>query len=140
MTSELLKLQTIFTKALNEIFADFDHSKTDEILDNRDFTSFADLWTNAYNEIKQDAIKQVDKEKTDDIRKEIFRMTFSKTYSSDLSAYISEDFELISSYLLTNVTNKWATSLCATYFDNKIPQGELKNIDKTLKELINTQS
>lgn len=140
MTSELLKLQTVFTKTLNEIFADFDNSKTDEILDNRDLTTFSDLWTTAYNEIKQNVINPVDKKKIDEIRKEIFMMTFSKTNSSDLSAYITEDFELISSHLLTHDKNNWVTSLCATYFDKKIPQGQLKNMETTLKELINKQN
>ena len=140
MTSELLKLQTIFTIALNEIFVDFDKSKTDEILDNRDFTTFSDLWTNAYNEIKQTVINPVDKNKIDEIRKDIFMMTFSKTNSSDLSAYITEDFELISSYLLTHDKNTWVTSLCATYFNKEIPEGELIKIDQTLKELINAQN
>ena len=140
MTSELLKLQTFFTKALNEIFIGLVISKTDDILDNRDLTTFFFFLTTAYNEIKQNVINPVDKNKIDEIRKEIFMMTFSKTNSSDLSAYITEDFELISSHLLTHDKNNWVRSLCATYFDKKIPQGELKNIDKTLKELINTQS
>ena len=63
-------------------------------------------------------------------------MTFSKTNSSDLSAYISEDFELIASHLLANTNNTWVTSLCATYFEKKIPQGELRSMKTSLKEFI----
>lgn len=125
---------------MNEIFIDFDASSTDDILDNRDLTTFSDLWTNAYNDTKQSIINSDDKNKIDEIRKEVFMATFSRTNSSDLSAYISEDFELISAHLLTNDNNKWVTSLCATYFDKKIPQGELKQVDRTLKELINAQN
>lgn len=140
MNSELLKLQTNFRKSVNEIFIDFDTDLTDNILDNRDLTAFSDLWTNAYEQTKQTAFNSDDKSKIDEVRKEIFMTTFSKTNSSDLSAYISDDFELIASHLLTNDNNNWVTSLCATYFDKKIPQGQLKQVDKTLKELINAQT
>jgi hypothetical protein len=136
MTSELLKFGAIFMKSLSEIFVDFDTSSNDEILDNRDLTEFSDCWVNAFEETKQNKIHLADKKKIDKMRKEIFMMVISKTNSSDLSAYITEDFELIASHLLTNVNNTWVASLCASYLNKNIPQGQLKKIDKTLKELI----
>ncbi len=66
-------------------------------------------------------------------------LIIEETDSSDLAAYISDDFELISYHLLTNDKNSWVTSLCASYFEKKIPQGELILKEKTLNELINLQ-
>jgi hypothetical protein len=125
---------------LREIFIDFDTSLIDEILDNRDSNAFSDLWANAFEETEKETLNREEKKKMDKIRKEIFMMTISKTNSSDLSAYITEDFELIASHLASNSKNTWVASLCATYLNKKIPQRKLKQIDVTLKELIDAQS
>ena len=134
--TELVKFERLFRKSLETIFLNFDIEKADEILDNRDLTEFADLWTVADQEIENDLISLADKTQIDEARKKIFMWTLKQTSSSDLSAYISDDFDLIASHLLGRDKNYWVTSLCATYFDNKIPEGQLEMTSKTLKELI----
>lgn len=136
MTPEITQLHNLFMKSLNKIFAHFEVDTTDAILDHRDLTEFADLWTIAHKEIENTPIDSEDKNLIDQARKEIFMLTFSKTNSSDLSAYISEDFELIASHLVSKDQNTWVTSLCATYFSHTIPTGELAITNQTLKRLI----
>ncbi|MDC1161891.1 hypothetical protein OAT18_00460 [Tenacibaculum sp.] len=63
-------------------------------------------------------------------------MIFRKTESDDLSAYITEDFELIANHIVSS-ENNWVTSLCEYYFNGKIPNGKLELSNKTLTELIN---
>lgn len=140
MTPELTQLHNLFMKSLNKIFTHFEVDTTDGILDHRDLTEFADLWTIAHQEIENNPIDSEDKNLIDQARKKIFMLTYSKTNSSDLSAYISEDFELIASHLLSKDQNTWVTSLCATYFSHTIPTGELAITGQTLKGLIGEQS
>lgn len=136
MTTELIQLHHLFIESLNKIFAHFEVDTTDDILDHRDLTEFADLWTIAHKEIENNPIDFEDKNLIDQARKEIFMLTFSKTNSSGLSAYISEDFELIASHLLGKDQNTWVTSLCSTYFSHTLPTGELAITGQTLKGLI----
>ncbi len=136
MAYELEQLQRFFISSLEQILTDLDVALIDEILDDRDFTSFSQSWEDAFGHIEEKKFTVDEKNNIDKTRQEVFMMTFSKTNSSDLSAYISEDFELIASHLLANTNNTWVTSLCATYFEKKIPQGELISIKTSLKEFI----
>jgi hypothetical protein len=65
-----------------------------------------------------------------------FCVHFKATGSSELPAYISDDFGLISSYYIHDIENSWVTHLLYTYLNHQIPQGELMKTDKTIKELI----
>ena len=77
------------------------------------------------------------KEKISEARKEIFILTYQKTNSSDLSAYISDDFDLICLQYLSETDNEWVNKLYATYLNREIPQGILKNISLNMNDLIN---
>ncbi len=71
MTSELLKLQTIFLKSISEILEDLDESSIDNVLNNRDLDLFSDVWINAFNNTKQNVINEDDKKLIDEVRKEV---------------------------------------------------------------------
>lgn len=128
-------LQNLFITSLEKILKDLEEADIDQILDNRDLHVFSDAWTSAYKEIKIKPVTIEEQEQIDVVRKDIFMRVFSKSESSDLSAYISDDFELICFHLLGSDKNTWVTALCAEYFNNQIPQGELVSQTKTLKEM-----
>src|SRR5690554_2552060 len=137
MQTELENFGHRFIETLKTIFENTDLEKIDEVLDNRDDDVFSGEWTKAYSQIKNTVVEKEDKVKIDKIREEIFMLTIRKTHSSDLSAYISDDFDLIWLHYLNKTQNNWIEKLIATYFEHEIPQGILKNTDKKLDDLIN---
>lgn len=136
MTEEINKLEAVFNQSLKTVFESITPEKIDEILDNRDSAEFSDEWMKAYQAIEEKSLDEETEDKISDIRKEIFISTFKTTDSSDLPAYISDDFGLICSYHIHQIENSWVTNLLFTYLHHQIPQGELMKTEKTMKELI----
>ena len=137
MNDQLDKLRHNFFEILKSILENIDIENIDDILDNRDNDEFSELWTNSYNQIKKISLESEVKEKISEARKEIFILTYQKTNSSDLSAYISDDFDLICLQYLSETDNEWVNKLYATYLNREIPQGILKNISLNMNDLIN---
>ena len=137
MNNQLDKLRHNFFEILKSILENIDIENIDDILDNRDNDEFSELWTNSYNQIKKISLESEVKEKISEARKEIFILTYQKTNSSDLSAYISDDFDLICLQYLSETYNEWVNKLYATYLNREIPQGILKNISLNMNDLIN---
>lgn len=136
MKEEINKLEAVFNQSLKTALDHITSEKIDEILDKRDSTEFSDEWMKAYQEIEEKSLDEETEDKISDIRKEIFISTFRTTGSSDLPAYISDDFGLICSYHVHQIENRWVTNLLFTYLHHQIPQGELMKTEKTMKELI----
>lgn len=136
MTEEINKLEAVFNQSLKTVFERITPEKIDEILDNRDSAEFSDEWMKAYQAIVEKSLDEETEDKISDIRKEIFISTFRTTGSSDLLAYISDDFGLICSYYIHQIENSWVTHLLFTYLHHQIPDGELLKTEKSIKELI----
>lgn len=117
----ITELEKEFIKSLEIILNNIDNEKIDETLDNRDDEVFSDAWTSAYGQTKNNTIKPELRTEINRIRKEIFMLVYQKTNSSDLSAYISDDFELIAFHLLDNTSNIWVSDLHRWYVKNEIP-------------------
>ncbi|WP_159019539.1 hypothetical protein [Algibacter sp. L3A6] len=127
---EIEKLTNKFIISLESILKRIELKSIDDILDSRDSDLFSSQWIKAWNEMSAEKIN-LERE-----LEEIFKLVFRKTESDDLSAYITEDFELIANHLKLG-ENKWVTSLCNSYFNGKIPEGKIKASNKTLVELLN---
>lgn len=136
MTEKLNKLEAVFKETLKAVLYNTNSDKIDEILDNRETPEFLDPWMEAYHAIGERKIDQETQDKIADIRKDIFVTIFRITQATSLPAYISDDFELISSYYLHNMESKWVNNLLSAYVDHKIPQGKLIATDKTMNELL----
>lgn len=136
MIEKLKKLEAAFNTSLKAVLNNIDPEKTDEILDHRDSSTFSEAWMGTYQAVQEKIVDEEVEDALTQIRKEIFISIFKATGSSELSAYISDDFGLISSYYIHNIENSWVTNLLFTYLNHQIPQGDLLTTDKTLKELI----
>jgi hypothetical protein len=136
MTEKISALESVFMESLQAVLPYITSEKIDEILDNRDSSEFSDILMKTYQAIEEKPIDEETEDKISDIRKKIFVSTFRTTGSSDLPAYISDDFGLICSYYIHQVEDSWVTRLLFTYLNHQIPQGELMKTEKTMKELI----
>ncbi|WP_079242973.1 hypothetical protein [Chryseobacterium indologenes] len=137
MTTEKINiLEAVFNQSLKAALGNITLEKIDEILDNRDSAEFSDELMKAYQLIEEKPFDEETEDQISGIRKEIFVSTFRSTGSSDLPAYISDDFGLICSYYIHQIENSWVTNLLFTYLHHQIPQGDLMKTEKTIKELI----
>lgn len=136
MKDKINKLEAAFNESLKAALHNINSEKIDEILDNRDLPEFSDAWMKAYQAVDEETIDEETEDAITHIRKEIFISIFKTTGSSELPAYISDDFGLISSYYIHDIENSWVTNLLFTYLNHQIPQGDLMNTEKTVKELI----
>ncbi len=138
MNKAIQQLGDLFRKSTQNIIANIED--IDAILDNRDLDAFSDPWNEAYRETAQTEISSQETQQISNIREAVFLQIMSKTKSSDLSAYVSDDFELICLHLLTGSKNKWVAALCRMYFNNQIPQSELSMSYQTLTEFVKEQA
>ncbi|AZA48776.1 hypothetical protein EG346_11590 [Chryseobacterium carnipullorum] len=136
MIQELNQLGIIFRQSLEITLSTIGHEDIDLILDNRDEAEFSNAWTQAYQSFEQKIMGPEIKTTIDEIRKEMFMLTFGITKSSDLSAYISDDIDLICSCYVHGGENNWIAHLLFTYLHHQIPQGKLIETDQTLNDLI----
>ncbi|REC63047.1 hypothetical protein DRF65_07410 [Chryseobacterium pennae] len=136
MTKKIHKLEAAFNKSLKAALQNIDPENIDEILDNRDLPKFSDAWMKAYHAVEEKVTDEETEDAITHIRKEMFISVFKATGSSELPAYISDDFGLISSYYIHDIENSWVTHLLFTYLNHQIPQGELLTTDKVMKNLI----
>lgn len=104
----------------------------DELLDLRDAKVFDKRWMEVYKDIEslKDEIK--DRKLIDKIRKEAFFKANILSNSSELAAYVSDDFELISEALEIGYNDKWLNGLFNCYLSNIFPCGEIKMYEKDL--------
>lgn len=136
MTEKISILEAVFNESLQAALHNMTSEKIDKILDNRDSAEFSEAWMKTYQTIEEKSVDEETEDKISNVRKEIFISTFRTTGSSDLPAYISDDFGLICSYYIHQIENTWVTHLLFTYLNHQIPQGDLMKTDKTMKELI----
>ncbi|UKB80610.1 hypothetical protein [Chryseobacterium sp. MEBOG07] len=136
MTEKISILEAVFNESLQAALHNMTSEKIDKILDNRDSAEFSEAWMKTYQAIEEKSVDEETEDKISNVRKEIFISTFRTTGSSDLPAYISDDFGLICSYYIHQIENTWVTHLLFTYLNHQIPQGELMKTDKPMKDLI----
>lgn len=112
----------------------------DSLLDARDADEFATPWTNAYNAISEtynvSGFNESEKGRIDKIREHLFKRIDRQTKVSDLSSYVSDDFDLILKCLLTGTENTWVNALWLSYKNGNIPSGALNDVSGELKDLV----
>lgn len=112
----------------------------DDLLDERDEDGFAQPWTKSYNTINKayidSGLTDAYKARIDKIREYTFKRVYKETESSDLSSYLSDDFDLILKAMLTNSQDSWVNALWQVYTEGQIPKGVLENAPGDLKDLI----
>ena len=108
----------------------FNNLDEDIVLDMRDRSEFEDEWLRVSNILDEIKVDSKNDELIYEIRKHSFINVYNITKSDELSAYISDDFELISKAIVLGYNDKWLNSLILSYADFKFPYiiSELTNL------------
>lgn len=97
----------------------------DEILAYRDLPQFDDLWIEKYKliseKMKFSPLSTKERFKIDVVREFAFKCVYNQTHSSDLSACVSDDLELILNFYALNIDDIFIENLSNTYLDKNFP-------------------
>jgi hypothetical protein len=142
MKQKIIKVREKLTTILDEIIiklGSLNEEAIYEILDSRETEPFDSNWVGAYEVLKQQLENFNENEKKEldefleEIRKEAFIKTMKAFQSSDLAAYVSDDFEMIGKALIIEFTNSFIDSLLNIYDSGIVPD----NISIAMYELEN---
>ncbi len=115
------KLNELLMKVNEPGFFDFLlHLNIDDALDKRDGNEFEMQWMSCFDKLKDVFFSDDDTEMIDKIREVSFKLSFRVCGNSDISAYISDDFEMISKSLLLDNCEYWPIN----YLLNRYLKGE----------------
>ncbi|WP_380184772.1 hypothetical protein [Kalamiella sp. sgz302252] len=102
------KLNDIFIKISVATFFDFlKKLDIDESLDARDEDPFDSQWMDNFNRLENESFDKDDLNIINKIREYVFKESFRVVESDEISARISDDFELIAKDLALNEKNSW---------------------------------
>lgn len=111
---------------INQEYCDEDFANA--YLDQRDTDPFDAKWVQADKQLEANTAQHFSKEETQEIeeiktkwRTAFFEKVIKKTHHADLSAYISEDIELITGYMLTGIENDFVRGMIEAFENNELP-------------------
>ncbi|WP_160690393.1 hypothetical protein [Clostridium sp. C2-6-12] len=140
MKQKIIKVREKLTTILDEIvikLGSLNEEAIYEILNSRETEPFDSNWVKAYETLQQqlENLNENEKKELDEfleeIRKEAFIKTMKDSQSSDLAAYVSDDFEMIGAALINEFTNSFIDSLLNIYASGIVPD----NISIAMYEL-----
>lgn len=135
MKQRIIKVREKLTSILDEIIislGNLDEEAVYEILDSRETDPFDSNWVEAYEDLKQhlENFNENEKKELDEflkeIRKEAFIKTIKASQSSDLAAYVSDDFEMIGTALILEFSNSFIASMLNSYDLGIVPDNLIK--------------
>ena len=135
MKQQTIKVREKLTSILDKIIlslGNLDEEAVYEILDSRETDPFDSNWVEAYESLKQhlENFNENEKKELDEflkeIRKEAFIKTIKASQSSDLAAYVSDDFEMIGTALILEFSNSFMASMLNSYDSGIVPDNLIK--------------
>lgn len=93
----------------------FEGISVDSLLDRRDQENFDRAWQKAYQELSPLAGKTDAENEIDQIRELSYKASYVQCHSSEMAAYISDDFELFALSLSSGNSIPWLNGLFQQY-------------------------
>ncbi|MDP8176137.1 hypothetical protein QJU83_01085 [Pasteurella skyensis] len=100
----------------------YNEDEINAYLDYRDSEEFEIDWLQNSAELNECELTEDEVSELEALREFIFEQVFNFTSNGDLSAYISDDFELIGINLFLKKGNVYAENLLNFYKRNKLPK------------------
>jgi hypothetical protein len=118
--SALESLFAILSKKIDEKTFQFDH---DDVLDQRDSPTFETGWLRVHRELEaaKAGLSTSHLHEIDALREVAYKRTYSLTNSAELSACVSDDFELIGLAFLLKHQDPWLEKLLKKYSRGAFP-------------------
>lgn len=101
---------------------DWENDHFDSYLDLRDSEDFEDKWVHDYNSLEIFTYSAEQKKHINIIREFAFKQCLKVTHHSELSSYVSDDFELLAKAACNDYTSEFLTSMHEAYKKGKLPQ------------------
>ncbi|WP_121965461.1 hypothetical protein [Myroides sp. N17-2] len=100
-------------------------SQVDDLLDDRDNDVFSTQWMVEFDNVEKLKVSSESLGVDDALLERIFKDVFSKSSSSELASYVSDDFGLLIDAVSVGYESKWLTALWDSYVVGVIPGGEI---------------
>ena len=115
------ELNDIYAKVSAPSFFDFlKNLEVDEALDVRDEDPFDSQWIDNFNRLEKEIFDKKDIEFINKIRECVFKEYFKATGNHEISARISDDFELIAKDLALNNKDSWPVNYLWGSYQNGV--------------------
>ncbi len=112
----------------------------EDALCQRDSFEFEHEWLRVFHEIETlleiQPLHQDDLQQVNMLREKTYKRVYEHTQYSEICAYVSDDFEMISKALILSYNDSWLNALWNEYKSGVFPCGVLKKKTGTLSELI----
>ena len=98
----------------------WDEGRIDEYLDHRESETFEENWLAGFKKVEEQT-KEQNIEKIGEIRKIVFLEVFKFTNNDDMSAYVSDDFDLMAKNIFLNLDLAYLNEMWENYKKGKLP-------------------
>jgi len=124
MNAAALLLRAIQNKLLltSKAFEDLD---VDEALTARDDLEFEEKWLHLSRQVKAAKFDDAEIKMTDRLREVAFRTTYEHTSDPEISAEVSDDFEVISMGVASGLQDDFLVWLLESYIAGRFPCGPI---------------
>lgn len=113
-------LYNLINTSLPEIY--FKDIDMDQLLDCRGLPVFEDGWLRAFEKFSNLTLTEDQYSIVNMFREESFKKIFYLTENSDLASYVSDDFEVMATYLFSDEEDEWVQKcLINSYANGEIP-------------------
>jgi hypothetical protein len=113
----------------------FANAQANKALSGRDDPVFEHRWLRLFDELKDTHTTEIEMNNLEQLREAAFKAAFKYCGNSDLSGYISDDFELISKGYANHHPDDFLAALLKAYLRDKIPHGVVADSGTSLKSL-----
>lgn len=137
MNVAAILLRAIQNKLLldSNTFEDWDE---EEVFSGRDDRDFDEKWMRLYNQLDGEQFDEVESQMISRLRESAFITTFKHTSDPELSAYVSDDFEVIAKGVATGRDDRFLVELLESYIKGKIPYGRMVSSGASIDVLMDT--
>lgn len=121
-------------------FAGLNEARISEMLDARDSVEFESDWLQTFNNLEMSFNASPEQPLITEIREIAYQKTYDLTQHSELSAYVSDDFELIAKSFFSGYTDEWLNLLFLSYLQGIFPHTKLMPKKNGLELILETLS
>jgi hypothetical protein len=114
----------------------FEDLEAEEVLSGRDDPMFEDEWLRLYEEVKDTSLTEDEARRLDALREAAFKTAFKYCSDPDLSAYISDDFEVMARGVASHPEESFLAALIEAYSAGRIPHGIITHSGRPLQSLL----